>query len=128
MSGEARVSRERMATLAHDVGKYLARVAHNVPPGGPFPRALAPLLARDLYELPSGGRASARFEALAAGLDDASLHAARALLTAVDALEARVRAGDEEACVEACEHAREIEALLRALANEARASSDGSSR
>ena len=38
MSGEARVSRERMATLAHDVGKYLARVAHNVPPGGPFPR------------------------------------------------------------------------------------------
>ncbi len=109
------------ALLAHDVGKYVARIARNVRAGEAFPRALASMLARDLYELPSGGRASARFEELAASLPhDARLDRARALLAASDALEPAVRAAEERACGEACAHAREVESLLRDLAKEAR--------
>jgi len=113
---------EGAARLAHDVGKYLARIARNVPEGGPVPEALVPLLAKDLYELPGGGRPSARFEELAAPLGgDARLDRARELLAAIDALAARVRAGEQEACAGACEMAREVDGLLRALAAEARA-------
>lgn len=111
---------ELAAALAHDVGKYVARIARNVPEAGPVPAALVPLLAADLYEGPGGGRPSARFEALAAPLaDEPPIARARARLAAIDALEARVRAGDEAACTRACALAREVEALLRALAAEA---------
>ncbi len=109
------IDRATASTLAHDVGKYVARVAMNVAPGEPVPAALIPLLVKDLYELP-GGRASACFEALARGLTDPRLDRAREHLTAIDALEERVRAGDASACSEACAQAREIHALLSALA------------
>ena len=104
------------ARLAHDVGKYVARVARNVPPGEPVPAALLPLLLDDLYALPAGGRASARFDELARGLADPRLAAARARLAEIDALEARVRAGEEEATVLACAAARAVEEALRAVA------------
>lgn len=107
------------ASLAHDVGKYVARIARNVPAGGPFPSALAPLLAKDLYEAPGGGRPSARFEALAAALPASdALDEARAHLAAIDALEGAVREADPAACVEACRRALEVERLLRGLAGE----------
>ena len=113
------IDRERASLLAHDVGKYVARIAKNVAPGGPLPAALVPLLVKDLYAL-AGGRASARFEELAAGVSDERLEQARAHLAAIDRLEARVRAGEQAACVEACDHARRIEAALSELAREAR--------
>ena len=37
------MSREVYARLAHDVGKYVARIARNAPADGPFPAALVPL-------------------------------------------------------------------------------------
>lgn len=112
---------ELAATLAHDVGKYVARIARNVAPDGPVPSALVPLLVRDLYELPGGVRASQRFEELAASLPaHASVEAARRALQAIDALESGVRHGDVEACRAACAHAREVERLLREHAREAR--------
>ncbi len=112
---------ERAAQLAHDVGKYVARIARNVAPDGPVPAALVPLLVRDLYELPGDVRASHRFDQLAAALaPHPSIDAARDALRAIDALEAQVRAGGAEACRAACSHAREVERLLRERAREAR--------
>lgn len=106
------------ARLAHDVGKYVARIAHNVPPDGPIPSGLVPLLAKDLYEHPGGGRPSARFAELAP--DDPALRPVREALAAIDALEADVRAADDAACRRACALALEVEGALRAYAAEAR--------
>ncbi len=108
------MSRESAAVLAHDVGKYIARVATNVPPGEPVPSALVPLLIKDLYELPGAQRASARFDELAP--EDSALQAVRESLREIDALEARVRAGEDDACQRACELARSVEAALRSHA------------
>jgi len=107
---------EIAAQLAHDVGKYVARIAKNAPAGGPFPPPLVPLLARDLYEAPGGGRPSERFDALAP--DDPALAPVRAALAEIDALEAEVRAGDDAACRRACTLALQVEAALRAWAAE----------
>jgi hypothetical protein len=113
--------KERAATLVHDVAKYVARIALNVPEGGSVPAALVPLLVRDLYELPSGGRASERFDELASSLaPDARLREARAELEAIDRIETAVRAAEDQACREACTHARRVAALLRAYAAEPR--------
>ncbi|MEZ4340752.1 MAG: hypothetical protein R3B82_29370 [Sandaracinaceae bacterium] len=112
------MSREVYARLAHDVGKYVARIARNAPADGPFPAALVPLLVKDLYRMPDGRRASARFEELAA--DDDRMTPVRAAFEEIDALEEAVRAGDLDACKRACARALEIEAALRAFAAEAR--------
>lgn len=114
------MSAEAAARLAHDVGKYVARVAKNVPEGAPVPTALLPMLVRDLYELPGGLRASARFEGLAGAFVGPRVERARACLAAIDALEPRVRAAEPEACREACALALEVERELRELAREAR--------
>lgn len=105
------------ARLAHDVGKYVARIAKNVPPDGPVPPPLVGLLAKDLYERPGGGRPSEHFAALAP--DDPALTPVHEALAAIDALEADVRAGDDAACRRACALAREVEVALRAYAAEA---------
>lgn len=111
------MSREIAARLAHDVGKYVARIARNVPPDGPFPAALAPLLVKDLYALPGGARASEAFARLAP--DDPRMAPVRAALAEIDALEASVRAAEPDACRRACMRALEVEAALRAYAAEA---------
>ncbi len=104
------------ARLSHDVGKYVARIAHNIGEG-PIPEALAPLLARDLYALPGDRRASAVFAELTTQTPDAEeLREARAHLEAIDALETRVRAGEEHAMREAARHALAVERCLRTLA------------
>lgn len=114
------MSPEAAAALAHDVGKYVARIARNVGPDAPIPSALVPMLVRDLYELPGSKRASERFRELAGEAAGPRLERARACLAAIDALEARVRAADPDACREACALALEIEAELRAHAKETR--------
>lgn len=113
------MSEDARARLAHDVGKYVARIARNVAEGSDVPAALVPLLAKDLYEAPGGGRPSARFAELAEGIDDRRLDEARGLLARIDAIEADVRAGAREACNEACVAALRVERLLRELASEA---------
>lgn len=104
------------AELAHDVGKYVARIARNVRPGEAVPAALIPMLVRDLYELPGGKRASARFAELAPSVSDPRIDRAKTLLDRIDVLEGAVRARDPDACREACVLAREVEDTLRAIA------------
>ena len=110
--------REVRSRLAHDVGKYVARIARNVPPGAEVPPALVPLLLKDLYETSGGRRASARFAELCAELaaPHPSLDAARTSLARIDELERAVRAHDPAALREAASLARGVGDLLSKLA------------
>lgn len=104
------------ASLVHDVGKYITRIARNLPKEGPIPPALVGMLAKDLYETHRGRRASVRFEELASDVPEGPLSEVRALLVEIDALEASVRAGDPIAVRRAAALALEVDARLRALA------------
>jgi hypothetical protein len=110
--------------LVHDVGKYVARTARNLP-AQPTAEMIA-MLARDLYQLRPGRRASAVLAELAAeanganGADDgcsdeAPVADARALLAEIDSLEAAVYAGEPAAIARAARLALAVEARLRAL-------------
>lgn len=100
------VDRER---VLHDVGKYVARTAMNVPAGAPVPPALAELLLRDVYGRSGEPRMSATFDALVGATDDAALTECRERLRAMDGLEDAARAGDAEAL-------ETLAALARAVA------------
>jgi hypothetical protein len=109
------------ARLAHDVGKYVARTARNVAPGGWNPQ-LASMLWRDLFDL-GGGPASALFEARAKPVEELvgsrpGLAEVRALFVEIDRLEVAVRAGDTSALELAARLALEVEAALRSLVRE----------
>lgn len=104
------------ASLVHDVGKYITRVARNLPKDGPVPPVLVGMLAKDLYETHRGRRASVRFEELASDVPDEPRSAVRALLSEIDALESSVRGGDAVAVRRAAALALEVDAHLRALA------------
>jgi len=116
---------ELAATLAHDVGKYIARAARNLPPSGAIPPALTTMLVADVFATHAGRPALARFDELAPELltltDDARLAAVRALLIRAAAQERAVRDGDAEASRELAALALEIESLLRALSRDLRA-------
>jgi len=105
--------RER-ARLVHDVAKYVARTARNLPQA---PTAqMIEMLARDLYELRPGRRASSLFAELAPPpplFDDV-----RGLLAEVDELEPAVRAGDGAAVARAAAIACDVERRIRAWAAE----------
>lgn len=120
LAGPMAIDRELRALLSHDVGKYVARIARNVPAGADVPKALAPLLVKDLYETHTGRRASARFAELAGGLGAAhpSVEVVRTSLARIDALEASVRAHEPAALREAAALARGVGDLLAALAAE----------
>lgn len=60
--------RELTARLVHDVGKYLARTARNLPAGGALDAALLDMLCRDLYGDSRSPRPAARFAELATEL------------------------------------------------------------
>jgi hypothetical protein len=112
-----------VARLAHDVGKYIARTARNVEPGGWTPE-LGRMLCRDLYALP-GGRAAAVFERLASALERAAgpqpaLAEVRGRLARIDRLEGRVRAGEPSALEEAAALSLAVEQDLRAFAQNLR--------
>jgi hypothetical protein len=109
------VTRSQLARLVHDVGKYVARTARNLPAA---PTAeMIDMLARDLYELRPGRRASAVLAELAPG--EPALDGVRALLAEADALEPSVRAGGSAAVTRASAIACEVERRLRALAESA---------
>jgi len=112
------MSKQQRARLLHDVGKYVARTARNLP-AGTAPPALVAMLARDLYALRDGKRASVVLDELAVGLAGPSLERARARLAEADALEQPLRAGDPIAVARGANIACEVEALLRALVDEA---------
>lgn len=109
------------ARLAHDVGKYVARAARNLPDGD-VPEVLVEMLAADLYALDGSRRASEVFAHRSAELrrlrPDARLDEAEALLSEADRLEPAVRAGEIEAVRRAAECALGVADRLRALARE----------
>ena len=109
------------ARLAHDVGKYVGRTARNIR-GDDVPAVLVDMLAKDLFELGQGERASAVFAARRGELDalaDARLDEVEALLAEADALEKALRAGAHEAVSRGAEIALRVEELLRAVARDA---------
>jgi hypothetical protein len=118
MSSIPASAREAAAQLAHDVGKYIGRVARNVTYD--VPPALAPLLLRDVYETHDGRPAIARLDALLPALGplahDPRIVAARDALQRAAALESAARAGDPEALRTLVHLARDVESELRALA------------
>jgi hypothetical protein len=107
------VSRSR---LYHDVGKYVARTARNLP-DGKLERDLIEMLVRDLYALKPGRRASAVFEELRE--PDPRLEEVRQFFVAIDNLEPLVREHDEAAVRGAAALALEVERRLRDYAKEA---------
>jgi hypothetical protein len=110
--------RRRLARLVHDVGKYVARTARNLPsPPAPVPAWAVGMLVKDLYETaPPRGRASLLLDEISRGVDSAEIDRARALLAEADALEQAVRDGDEAAVRRVASIAREVEVVLRAAA------------
>jgi hypothetical protein len=110
------VTRRQRLQLVHDVGKYVARTARNLPPAPQAPTAeMVDMLARDLYALRPGQRASAVLAALAGDADEPAVADARALLAEADALEPRVRAAEPAAVVRVAALALAVEARLRQL-------------
>ena len=117
-SAEIEHVRRLAARLSHDVGKYVARIAHNVAPGD-WTLDLARMLSRDLFEL-TGGRASAVLEVLAEPIEALAgsrheLADARNFLAEIDTLEAAVRAGEVAALQRAAALALAVERALRDL-------------
>lgn len=108
------MSRRELSLLVHDVAKYVARTARNLP--AEPTRAMIDMLVRDLYELRPGQRASRVFAQLAEFADAPPLEDVRALFGEIDALEGAVRAGALDAVTRAAAIARDIEARLRAVA------------
>jgi hypothetical protein len=111
---------ELLALLVHDVGKYLARTARNLPAGEPVDAELVVMLCRDLYGDAVGTRPAIRFSTLAAALQplfpEAPLAPIASHFATLDDLEAAVRAGKPAAVARAAALALQIEAQLRALA------------
>jgi hypothetical protein len=109
----------RMArALAHDVGKYIARTARNVPPGQWSPPLVAMLLA-DLYDL-RGERALQLFLRLSLGAQGSlgrfpAWNQAYDLLCEADAMEAELRVGDGAKLDQAAQLALRVEDTLRQL-------------
>ena len=111
------------ARLVHDVGKYIARTARNLPSTNEaLPPPLHAMLLQDLYgarEAPAR-RPRTRFSTLAATIDEPRLGEVRALFDTLDTLEDAVRAGQPAAVSRAVEIALRIEELLRALSRDAK--------
>lgn len=114
-------ARELAARLAHDVGKYAARTARNIPRGA-VPDALFEMLLKDLYAIDGRRPASVVFAELAEPLEqlaaDARIDECRRLLAEIDGLERAVRERDRDALHRAAELALELDGRLRALARD----------
>ena len=111
--------RRLASALSHDVGKYVARTARNVPDGVWTPD-LVNMLLRDLYDL-RGERALHAFLRLApaatsplAAFPEWTL--AHDLLRELDAMEHDLRKGHAPALNSAARRALQVEGVLRELA------------
>jgi hypothetical protein len=104
--------------LSHDVGKYVARTAHNVPAGG-WRAETARMLADDLLDLRGEHALQAflRLSAEAEGALDGEVEwqSARQLLVDLEASEPGVRARDTATLDRCARQALEVERLLRQL-------------
>lgn len=120
----SRRAAELAATLAHDVGKYIARAARNLPADGAVPHALAEMLVCDIYETHAGRPALARFDELAPELfeltGDERLSAVRALLAGAAQHERGARDGEDAALRALAGIALAVEPVLRTIARELR--------
>ena len=112
--------------LSHDVGKYITRVAKNVSrEATTLPPTLLAMLIKDLYETHRGLPASDRFTTLRASLPE-SMRASPIIedvasrLTLIDALQARVRAGDIDAAHQAMRESLCVERHLSDIARATR--------
>ncbi|MFO0713684.1 MAG: hypothetical protein U0353_27775 [Sandaracinus sp.] len=108
---------DTLAMLHHDVGKYITRIARNVPAGAPVPTSLGAMLLKDLYETHRGKRASSRFSELVGVLPArlaqlAPMREAAAALARIDAAEPAVRALEARALAQVVADAREVELSL----------------
>lgn len=102
-----------LVSLAHDLGKYIARIARNVPAGAAVPPALLPLFVKDLYETHQGRRASAVWnERRGALARRPELEVIEACLAELDTLEVRVRAAEADATAQAADLARAVSDLF----------------
>lgn len=116
-AGQGRELAELALALQHDVGKYITRVARNLPPGD-VPAVLLDMLVADLYR--TDGVASAldvyRRRLADSAVDEALVPPAiPGGLLALGALEARVRAHDPSAVREACALALAVDEACRAF-------------
>lgn len=117
--------RAATARLAHDVGKYVARTARNLPGELTQPLAgpLLDMLCRDLYGSEKEARPSRLFaqlsDPLAEQLADPRLERVAAIFAELDAMEGQVRSGDHAALARAVRLACEVEESLRGLARQA---------
>ena len=111
---------ELLAQLVHDVGKYVARTARNLPAAEPVDAVLVAMLCRDVYGDPGKPRPAVRFAELAGELGsflpDAPLPTIAQKFTELDAIEAAVRNGQPAAVARAATLALQVEQQLRALA------------
>lgn len=124
--GDPRRAAELAARLAHDVGKYIARTARNLPPEpGELEGGLLAMLLRDLYGAGPGSRPGVLFAPLRQELapllhepERAVLGEAASGLLRLDEIEPEVRAGKPSALTEALRCALLIEQQLRKLSRE----------
>jgi selenocysteine lyase/cysteine desulfurase len=122
-------ARRAASALAHDVGKYVARTAHNVRVDAWTPE-LVNMLLRDLYDL-RGERALQVFLRLAPA-ETSPLAAfpawttAHDLLRKLDAMEPELRAGHAPALNSAIRRALLVESALQELALQMRNFAAGS--
>lgn len=116
-SALSKADREGLSRLVHDVGKYIARTARNLPAPltAPLPAPLFEMLLADLYGNARDARPSQRFAELAAGLPTAAslLGEVAEKLRALDALEPSVRRAEPAAIDESVQLALAIERMLR---------------
>lgn len=107
---------ELARVLAHDVGKYVARAARNLPEEGDVPPVLAQMLVRDVFGMrgPSGDEnALQRFDRLTSDAPTDALGAVRERLVTLVGMEAELRAGRR--IREAAAQCLAVDAALRAL-------------
>ncbi len=104
--------------LVHDVGKYVSRMARNLP-GGKVPKALVDLLVTDLYAFEDGRSPLTLFDELSLPLDaligNTHLKECRRMLEQIDQIEHEVRQGEKMAVHRAASLAIDVDELLRAL-------------
>ncbi len=107
------IDRER---VLHDVAKYVARTAMNLPEGALVAPALAELLLRDVYGRRDEPRMSETFDALVGETDDPVLLECRECLGEIDGLETEARAGEPAALTRIATLARSVADRLKAWA------------